>query len=264
VSALGPLVDAHTHLDFPEFDGDRVSVLARARDAGVDTVVVCGSDPERWDLAQTLPVVLFLGVHPWVAATLDEPSLAAALDDLRGRRPFGIGEIGLDRLHAPTPAHWDRQVRALRDQLALARERDVPIQLHGVRAWPELLTVVANDGLPSAGGIAHAWSAAPDQVDRAVRLGLHLSFGALLLNDRARKARQSAARAPLDHLLVETDSPDGRPPGATRGEPAHLPLVVRALAELRGERPEVVAAATTRNFSRLRPMRGGGIHEHRT
>lgn len=245
----GPLVDAHTHLDFPAFDEDRAAVLERARAAGVETVVVCGSDPERWDLLATLPVVSFLGIHPWLAAELGDADRAALLAELVSRRPRGVGEIGLDRLHAPTPAHWDRQVRALREQLALAREWNVPVQLHGVRAWPELLTVARDDGLPAAGGVAHAWSGAPDQLARAVRLGLKVSFGPLILYDRARKARQSAVAVPLGHLLVETDCPDMKPPGCARGEPAHLVEVLRGLAELRGERPEDLARATTLNFA---------------
>jgi TatD DNase family protein len=252
MSVSGPLVDAHTHLDAPAFDADRAAVVARARAAGVETIVVCASDPARWSFAGTVGDAAFLGIHPWVAADLDDAAYAALLDDLRGRAAFGVGEIGLDRLHAPTPARWERQVRALRDQLALARERDVPVQLHGVRAWPELLTVVARDGLPRAGGIAHAWSGAPDQAERAVRLGLLVSFGPLVLHDRARKARQSAAVVPRDRLLVETDSPDGRPPGAARGEPADLPRVVAALAALRGEAAADVGAATARTFGRLR------------
>lgn len=247
---LGPLVDAHTHLDFEAFDGDRDEVLARAHAAGVSTVVLCGSIPERWDLVLPAAVPRFLGIHPWVAAELDDDGYRALLADLARRRPWGVGELGLDRLHGATPERWARQVRAVRDQLALAREWGAPVQLHGVRAWPELLTLVRDDGLSPAGGVAHAWSGAPDQLRRAVGLGLHVSFGPLLFGDRARKARASAVEAPLDRLLVETDCPDGRPLGAARGEPAHLPLVVGALAALRGEDAAAVASATTANWVR--------------
>ncbi len=248
------LVDAHTHLDFPAFDDDRDEVLARARAAGVDRFVVCGSDPDRWSFAATLPVVLFLGIHPWVAAELDDAAHASLLTDLRARVCDGIGEIGLDRLHGRTPEAWSRQVRSFRDQLALARERNVPVQLHGVRAWPELLTVLHRDGLPPAGGLAHSWSGAPDQLDRAVRLGLRISFGPMVLFDRARKARESAVRVPIEHLLVETDCPNQLGPGVSRGEPAHLPTVVAGLAALRGVDVHALGAATTRNFHHLLPM----------
>jgi TatD DNase family protein len=246
-------VDVHTHLDYPEFDADRDEVLARASAAGVGAVFVCGSDPARWTFASTLPVTLFLGIHPWVAAGLSDDEHRSLLADLAARPCAGIGEIGLDRLHGRSPEAWSRQLRSLRDQLALARERNVPVQFHGVRSWPELLTVLQRDGVPDAGGIAHAWSAAPDQVDRAVRLGLMLSFGPMVLFDRARKARQSAAQVPLGHLLIETDCPHMLAPGVKRGEPAHLPLVLHGLAALRETREDLLSAHMLENVRQLFP-----------
>jgi TatD DNase family protein len=238
--------DAHVHLDFPEYDLDRDAVLARARAAGVTGFLICGSDPDRWALGRQLcrdhGGASFLGVHPWHAAELDQVDDLVA--DLLALAPDGIGEIGLDRLHGRTPLAWERQQRHLRAQLAVARERNLPVVLHGVRAWPELLTIAEKDGLPDAGGMCHAWTGAPDQLVRADRLGLLVSFGPAILYDRARKARQSAAAAPGSRLVVETDGPNMKPPGEVRGEPAHLPLVVAELARLRGEDPVALAAAT--------------------
>src|SRR6478609_11762996 len=127
-----PLADAHTHLDFPEFDPDREQTVDRARAAGVGWWVICGSRHERWDDTERIAAetggVAVLGVHPWSGAELDEAALAPILADLRARDLRAVGEIGLDTLHGG----WADQRRALRDQLAIARERDVPVVLHCV------------------------------------------------------------------------------------------------------------------------------------
>lgn len=248
-------IDAHTHLDAPAFDDDRPEVVARARAAGVGSFVLCGADPEGWDrtagIAREVGGWACFGVHPWWAATLGADALDPWLAELRRRPMIALGEIGLDPLRARDPEARENQRRALREQLAVARERDLPVVLHCVRAYPELLAVLERDGLPRRGGMLHAWSGPPDQVDRAVALGLHLSFGPLVSNPGARKARQSAVIVPPDRLLVETDCPDGRPVGTARGEPAHLVRVIDALAALRGEEPRRlgdVAAANTRRL----------------
>lgn len=253
------LIDAHTHLDFEEFDADRQAVVARARAAGVAAQILCGSDHERWDrtvqIAQQTGGTAILGIHPWSAAELDAPELDRWLGDLARRPGIALGEMGLDILYARTELAHERQRRAFRAQLALARERCLPVVIHCVRAYPELLALLERDGVPAAGGMMHAWSGPPDQVERALRLGMHISFGPLILRDRARKARASVPLVPDDRLVVETDCPNGMPPGQTRGEPAHLPLVVEQLAALRSQSPERVAEVTLENTARLLGLR---------
>lgn len=252
------LADAHTHLDFSEFDEDRDDVVLRARSVGVGHWVICGSQHERWSVTDRIAAetggIPILGVHPWSTAELDAAALAPWLQDLRQRPLRGVGEIGLDTLHGG----WENQRRGLRDQLAIARERDLPVVLHCVRAYPELLALVARDGAPRAGGMMHAWSGHPDQVARALSLGLHVSFGPMVLHDRARKARASVPLVPDDRLLVETDCPNMKSPGVTRGEPAHLPRVVAGVAALRGQTEAEIGALTARNLETLfGPVRPG-------
>lgn len=249
------LVDAHTHLDFAEFDPDRAEVIARARAAGVERLVICGSDHERWDkteaLAGRIGAVAALGVHPWSAASMDEVEQARWVRDLRARRLVAVGEIGLDALWARDDAARLNQRRVFRDQLALARERDLPIVVHCVRAYPELLVILERDGVPQAGGMMHAWSGPPDLVPRALALGLYLSFGPMILRERARKARGSVREVPGERLLVETDCPNMLPPGEIRGEPAHLVRVIAEVAALRSVSPGHVGAVTAQNAARL-------------
>lgn len=250
-------IDAHTHLDMDPFAADRADVVARAHDAGVDGFVVAGAAPADWDRVEAVGratgAAWTLGVHPWWLADLDEAALAAALADLEARpTPHGIGETGLDHARARTPEDRRRQRDVLRAHLALARDRDVPVVLHVVRATPQALRVIADDGLPAAGGMIHAWSGPAEHVPWSVDLGLHLSFGAAVV--RNRHAAEAAAACPDDRLLLETDAPDQPLHPGERGEPADLPGIAAYVATLRGTTAEHVLDTAARNARRLFPV----------
>ena len=131
-------------------------------------------------------------------------------------------------------------------QLALAANRDLPVVLHCVRAYGTLLDEVAVAGVR---GMVHAWSGPPELVDRAVGLGLSLSFGSLVL--RSERVAACAASVPLSSMLLETDCPDMPIPGEARGEPAHLIAVAERIARLRGLSVVEVLEITGRNARAL-------------
>jgi TatD DNase family protein len=247
--------DTHTHLDFPDFDADREAVVERMRDAGVARFLIAGSDPANWDrvhaTARRFGGLAAAGIHPWCAAGIADPT--ELLADLRVRDCDAIGELGLDTLRAEGKAGWEQQKRILRAQLAIARERDLPIIVHAVRAYPELLAILKRDGVPKRGGVMHAWTGHKDQLERALSLGLYVSFAAMITLGRARKALEAAAAVPRQWLLAETDCPNQHPPGVSRGEPSHLREVVATLAALRGEDAEVTWRVTAENAARLWP-----------
>jgi TatD DNase family protein len=247
--------DSHTHLDFPAFDEDRDEVVDRARAAGIETWVIAGSDHEDWqrtiDMAVRTGGIAILGIHPWSTASMEPEELAPFLQHLTHLPVSGIGEIGLDSLYAPDPASRARQRRGLREQLAIARDRDLPIAIHCVRAYPETIKLLEQDGVPRAGGVMHAWSGPAELIPRAVGLDLHVSFAPLVLRDRARKARESVPHVPDHRLLIETDCPNMLPPGETRGEPAHLVRVAEEVARLRGQDTSHVWDVAARNARRL-------------
>lgn len=231
------MIDAHTHLDLPAFDHDREAVVARARAAGVTGFVIAGADPvdaERVERTATaLGVPWTVGVHPWWLADLDDEAADRAFASIAARStPHGIGETGLDHARARTDPARARQLRLFRAHLALARERNVPVVLHVVRAYPQALRVIARDGLPEAGGLVHAWAGPAELVPTAVRLGLHLSFGPSIA--REGRAADSLTACPADHVLIETDSPDQALDGpGVRGEPADLARVAATASKLR-------------------------------
>ena len=187
------MIDSHCHLDDPRFDADRSAVIDAAVAAGVERMIVAGVSPERWraqsELARTHAprVACTYGVHPWAAAAATDAEAAGMAEDLERalsdtslHPPCGVGELGLDRSPRVPRGSLDRQARVLRDQLAIARERDLPVVLHVVGAQDRALRILERDGLPAAGGVAHAYGGSPELVARYLALGLHLSFGGTL------------------------------------------------------------------------------------
>jgi TatD DNase family protein len=248
--------DAHTHLDFPAFDGDRDIVIANAREVGLTGWAIAGTEPEHWDrvlavAAQTGGTPL-IGVHPWWAADITPSRLDVVLNALEKRcPPSGLGEIGLDYRTAKPGAAREHQIAVFRGQLALARALDRPVALHCVRAYADLLHIVKTDGLPAAGGLMHGWGGGPQFVEIAVALGLFVSFGPSVLDPRRKKVRDSAVRVPLAQLCIETDCPDQPLAGSQRGELADLRPVAEGLAALRGDRVETLWARCGDNARRL-------------
>ena len=144
------------------------------------------------------------------------------------------------------------QRSVLREQLAIARARDLPVVLHVVRAHGALVEILKADGLSAAGGMIHGFTGSPESARELVKLGLHVSFSANLTRPAFLKARRASVVVPWERLLVETDCPDqsvSGPPGA--GEPAELPLVVECLASLRNSDVARVQRHTAENARRL-------------
>ena len=251
-------IDAHTHLDFPAFDADRDAVLARASQAGVRRVVVCGADPSDWDRVERVAAAYgawwTLGVHPWWVAELHDDALDRAVDRLRARpTPHGLGETGLD-YRTRDAAVRARQLRSFQAHLELAMQRDVPVVLHVVRAYPDALRAVERVGLPPAGGMVHSWSGDARDVRRALRLGLCVSFSASVL--RSDRVLAACAEVPLDRLLLETDAPDQPLVPGTRGEPADVVPLAHQLGARLGVDPVELLEASAKNASRLFSRRG--------
>jgi len=245
--AYSTAIDAHTHLDFPAFEADRAAVCARARAKGVGGWVIAGADPTHWGRVERVAAqtggVAVLGIHPWWSTA------RADLDELARRATHGIGEIGLDRARGSLA----EQEALFRDQLAIARHRDLPVVLHCVRAYPELLRLLRDDGVPSVGGMVHGWNGPAELAAEFVDLGLSLSFGTRLCGNPGRRVRTSVVTVPGDRLLLETDCPDQALAGRARGEPVDLLEVARAAAAHRGGDVDALLHTTAVNARRLFP-----------
>lgn len=253
------LVDTHSHIDVDAFDGDRPLAVARARAAGVAQQVVPAIAAAGWphlaDVCNSHPGLYpAYGLHPLFLAEHREEHLPLLRSWLEGRRPVAVGECGLDFfVQGLDPA---RQQVLFDAQLRLAREFDLPVIIHARRAVDAVVAAIRRIG--GLRGVVHSFGGSPQQAEILWREGFCIGLGGPVTYPRAARLRALAASMPIEHLVLETDSPD-QPDSAHRGqrnEPARLLRVVETIAMLRGETVEQVARATTLNARRLFGLSG--------
>ncbi|SDJ30082.1 TatD family hydrolase [Billgrantia gudaonensis] len=251
------LIDAHCHLDLPDFDADRKAVIERARAAGVGHFVVPGTTCKRWAnvlaLGERSDVSVCLGLHPYFVDEHRDGDLVAlerALDE--HAEVVAVGECGIDARFADS---WDAQWILFDAQLRIAKARDLPVVIHCVRANDQVAKRLRQLDLP-AGGLIHAFAGSPEQARQFLDLGFVLGLGGALTHARAKRLHRAVASLPDDGYVLETDSPDMPLAGhrGERNEPARLTEVCRAVAALRGQGEAQVAeesSATARRSFRL-------------
>lgn len=248
------LADSHVHLDDARFDPDRPAALERARAAGVSLQVIPGTDAASWSRIHALCADgrgLFpaYGMHPMFMHRHHSNDLAALSHWLKTQRPVAVGEIGLDFHEESHDAQGQRDY--FQQQLALARDFDLPVILHARAALDEVTTTLRRAG--GLRGVVHSFSGSQEQAEQLWKLGFHLGIGGPVTYERAQRLRRIVASMPIEYLLLESDAPD-QPGAAHRGErnePSYLTDTLQVIAELRGEDPNDVAAATTANVLRL-------------
>ena len=261
--------DTHCHLDAPEFDADRAAVVARARAAGVQQIVLPAVEAANFDtvreLAHAHDFAYALGIHPLCvdrAQDADLTTLRSALQTHRDDpRLVAVGEIGLDHF-VPGLDRAQQEVFYVA-QLKLARAFDLPVILHVRRSADTLLKHLRQQRV--RGGIAHAFNGSEQQALAFVALGFKLGFGGTLTFERALQIRRLAQSLPLNAIVVETDAPDIPPAwiyrnaeqrraGQTaRNEPGELPRIAVELAALRGITLAELAEATHANARQALP-----------
>ena len=249
------LVDSHVHLDDRAFDADRAQVLQRARDAGIDQLVVPAVDAGSWtrirDLCATHPHTLFpaYGLHPLYLHQHAPGDVDALLSWCGANTTVAIGEIGLDFHAVDLDPALQRSYFAR--QLALARELDLPVIVHARQALEEVILTLRRH--PGVHGVVHSFSGSEEQARRLWQLGFLIGIGGPVTYERAQRLRRIVAGMPIEFLLLESDAPD-QPDANHRGqrnEPARVAEVLRCVAALRGEPEHGVAAATATNTRRL-------------
>ena len=256
------MIDSHCHLADETFAADLDQVIARARDAGVESalVVLEAGNPTEAAQAERVtglwPEVRFsIGVHPHQAHQFaGDPDRAATLV----REQFAatpaaraIGEIGLDYHYDFSPR--DVQHAVFRAQIRLARELDRPVVIHTREADEDTLAILGEEGGGEVRGVLHCFTGNDALADAGLGLGFFVSLAGIVTFPKAETLRRTARRVPLDRLLAETDSPFLAPVPyrGKRNEPAYVARVVAALAEMHQIPPGDLAARTTVNFHTL-------------
>jgi TatD DNase family protein len=241
-------VDTHCHLFL--LDGDPVEAVERAREAGVDRIVCVGIDPlsslRSVEMAESFRgVFATAGMHPHSASALDEAAGAELEELLANPQVVGVGETGLDHYRMRSPR--EDQERAFRLHVGWSAQFDKPLVVHVRDAWPDVLKVLADEGAERV--VLHCFSGDRAVAEEASARRYFLSFAGNVTYPKNDSLRESAQVIPRDLLLVETDSPF-LSPQALRGRdntPANVIAVIEALAQIRGEDPEDLLAATSAN-----------------
>lgn len=256
------MIDSHCHIAGPEFAGDLDAVVARATAAGLThaLVILAADDQPEIDQARTVavrwPGVRFsIGVHPHAAGKFAaDPgdavrAVAAAIDGQPLTR--GLGEIGLDYHYDFSPR--DVQQRVFRSQIALARERRLPIVIHTREAEDDTFHILEEEKAAEVPVVFHCFTGDRRMARRALDAGYDLSLAGIVTFPRAVELQEVARLVPLDRLLIETDSPFLAPVPyrGKRNEPAHVAQVADAIAGLKGTTRDAVATSTSTNFLRI-------------
>jgi TatD DNase family protein len=251
------LADSHCHLNYKGLVEDQQAVLERARARGVTAMLNIATRESEWDdvlgtAERERDVWATVGIHPHEADKHAHVDTAKLVERAAHSRVVGLGESGLDYYYE----HSDRECQqaSFRAHIAAARETQLPIVVHTRDAEEDTAAILREEmGKGAYPGVIHCFTASGAFADIALDLGFMISISGIVTFKNARDLQETAARLPLDRLLIETDAPFLAPVphrGKT-GEPAFVADTAAFLAALRGESVEDLTQATANNFHRL-------------
>jgi TatD DNase family protein len=251
------IVDSHCHLDFPDFAGELPDIIDRAHAAGVGRMVtICTklkNEPAVRAIAEAHPSVYYAaGTHPMSVATEPMASVDQLVNLARHPKFVGIGESGLDYHYTAESAAQQRD--SLRIHITAARETRLPLIIHARDADDDMAQILTDEYKSGAYScVMHCFSSGAQLARVALDLGFYLSMSGIAAFPKSTALRQIFANAPLERILLETDSPYLAPPPhrGRRNEPAYTAHTAKIGADTFGLDLAKFAAATTANFDRL-------------
>lgn len=251
------LIDTHAHLWWPSYADESAgkdsldSVLQRAKDAGVEKIVVPGTNIESSvlaiELAKKYPGIIYpaVGIHPEDVESANAEqvrNLASENKDM----VVAIGEIGIDLYTEKEKVTLEAQKELFREQCTIAIELDLPVIIHTRDSFEQTWEVLTS--LPKMPkGQFHCFSVDEEAINKVVGAGFYVSFcGNIMYSKRVAKL---VPLVPDDRLLLETDSPFMRV--GERNEPGYVKVLAGKVAELRGQTEDKIEEMTTVNANRL-------------
>ena len=251
------LADSHCHLNYKGLVERRDEVLANARARGVTAMLNIATRESEWDdvvatAEKESDVWATVGIHPHEADKHPDVDTAKLVTRAAHPRIVGIGETGLDYYYDHSDR--DRQKASFRSHIAAARETGLPIIVHTRDAEEDTALILREEmGKGAYPGVIHCFTASDGFADVALDLGFYISISGIVTFKNARELQATAARLPIERLLVETDAPflapvphRGKP-----GEPAFVADTAAFLATLRGESIDELTTRTAENFHAL-------------
>ncbi len=250
------LVDTHCHLHFDAFDADREEVIERARAAGVAHFINVGTDLATNQAALALAgrhsfMSSTAGLHPHHAHEISDSEFESLENFVREHKPAAIGEIGLDYFKSVADAETQKSVFS--KMLHLALENNLPVIVHSRNAFQDTVEVIQKETAGRIQGVMHCFSYDKACLKKLLDLGFLASFTCNLTFKNASDLLDTASFAPLDRIMLETDSPYLAPQvhRGKRNEPAYLVHLARLLAEKRKISLHQLEEATSKNAARF-------------
>ncbi|MBX3596351.1 MAG: TatD family hydrolase [Rhizobiaceae bacterium] len=251
------LVDSHCHLDFPDFAEERADVIARAKAAGVRTMVTISTRVRRFPDIRAIAeeyddVFCSVGTHPHNAGEERGITVDELVDLAQHPKVVAIGEAGLDYHYDKAPR--EDQAKGFRTHIEASRITGLPLVIHARQADEDVAAILQDEmGKGAFPFVLHCFSSGKELALKGVELGGYVSFSGILTFKNSEEIREIARQIPHDRLLVETDAPYLAPPPhrGKRNEPAFVVNTAAVLAETIGVDFEQVSTLTTANFFRL-------------
>ncbi len=245
------IIDTHCHLYFDEFDQDRPEVIERAVAAGVNYMVNVGIDPVSNEAAHTLAarydfIFSTAGFHPHHAHEVPSEEIQGIRNFVKAKKPVAIGEIGLDYFKSQADAALQKKIFS--EMLKVAMENNLPVIVHSRNAFQDTLEILKSEGRGRLRGVMHCFSYDEASLKKLLDIGFLASFTCNLTFKSASSLLEVAKFAPLDRIMLETDSPYLAPQShrGQRNEPAYLSDLAGFLSEKRGVKRAVLEETTSR------------------
>ena len=246
------LTDTHTHLYSDAFKEDRVEMIQRALDLGINRFFIPAIDStyteSMYQLEAAYPneIYLMMGLHPTSVKEDYEKELAHVEAQFRKREFYAVGEIGID-------LYWDSstleiQKIAFKRQIQLAKKYELPIVIHCRNAFDEIFEVLETENDDKLYGIFHCFTGTFEQAEKAISFNMKLGIGGVVTFKNG-KIDTFLNKIPLKHIVLETDSPylTPAPYRGKRNESAYLGLVCKKVSDLYNLSEEEIAKITTEN-----------------
>ncbi|MCC7201376.1 MAG: TatD family hydrolase [Nitrospirae bacterium] len=252
------LIDTHCHLTMYDAGPERSGVIKAATEAGISRLITIGTDIEDSRNAIAIAeehdfIYAAVGIHPHdVKDFSDGENVSKTIRELAsGKKVVALGETGLDYhyMHSPAKAQQEH----FRLEINLAKSMGLPVIVHSREAKDDTLQILKEEDIAAAGGVLHCFSGDMDMAEKAMGMGLYISFSGVITFKNAGKILDIVAAVPLDRILIETDAPflTPHPHRGKRNEPAYVRYVAEKIAEVKNIPLDELGQVVMSNASRL-------------
>lgn len=250
------LIDSHAHLNDEQFDNERETIINNFKENNVEIVLCPGYDiPSSIKAAemaeQYTSVYAAVGTHPQDADKMNGEALELFKKLAQKEKVIAIGEIGLDYYYDDNPRAIQKEW--FRNQIRLAKELDIPYIVHDREAHEDTLNIMKQELYSGARGILHCYSGSVEMAREFIKMGFYIGLGGVVTFKNAKTAKLVAHDIPLEHILIETDSPYLAPVPfrGKRNEPCYVKYVAEEIARIKEITYEEVVEKTNNNFKKL-------------